>query len=259
MAQALESHTLKSVSPSNEERSLRIDLAAAYRLVDYFGWCELIYSHLTAHVPGPEPHFLINPYGLNYDEVTASNLVKIDIDGKIVEPTTHAVNEAGFVIHSAIHMLSDDTNRVVMHTHSRAGMAIAALKEGLLPISMGSTAFYDDVAYHDYEGPSLYLDERERLQKSLGEKKTLILRNHGLLTVGKTVAEAFIRLYRLESACRVQLDAGAAGTLDIIDSTLARTSGRDVNRFMEQEDTFGQLEYAALMRKIDKVDDSYRH
>ena len=120
MAQALESHTLKSVSPSNEERSLRIDLAAAYRLVDYFGWCELIYGHLTAHVPGPEPHFLINSYGLNYDEVTASNLVKIDIDGKIVEPTTHAVNEAGFVIHSAIHMLSDDTNRVVMHTHSRS-------------------------------------------------------------------------------------------------------------------------------------------
>ncbi len=156
-------------------------------------------------------------------------------------------------------MLNDETNCVVMHTHSQAGMAIAALKEGLLPISMGATAFYDDVAYHDYEGPSLYLDERARLQQSLGKKKTLILKNHGLLTVGKTVAEAFIRLYRLESACRVQLDAGAAGTLDILDGTVASKSGRDVNRFMEQEETFGQLEFAALMRKIDKIDDSYRH
>ncbi|HIL19801.1 MAG TPA: class II aldolase/adducin family protein [Gammaproteobacteria bacterium] len=259
MAQALKSQTLATVPMSNEERSLRVDLAAAYRLVDYFGWCELIYGHLTAHVPGPEPHFLINPYGLNYDEITASNLVKIDIDGKIIEPTPHAVNEAGFVIHSAIHMLSDETNHVVMHTHSRAGMAIAALKEGLLPISMGATAFYDDVAYHDYEGPSLYLDERERLQQSLGKKKTLILKSHGLLTVGKTVAEAFIRLYRLESACRVQLDAGAAGTLDILDGAVASKSGRDVNRFMEQEENFGQLEFAALMRKVDKIDDSYRH
>ena len=138
-------------------------------------------------------------------------------------------------------------------------MAIAALKEGLLPVSMGATAFYDDIAYHEYEGPSLYLDERERLQKSLGDKKSLILRNHGLLTVGRTVAEAFIRLYRLERACQVQLDAGAAGTLNILDKELAGRSGRDVNRFMEQENTFGQLEFDALMRKIDKVDDTYRH
>ena len=259
MAQALGSESWAPAPMSNQERSLRVDLAAAYRLVDHFGWCELIYGHLTAHVPGPEPHFLINPYGLNYDEVTASNLVKIDVDGKVVEPTRHPVNEAGFVIHSAIHMLSDEHNRVVMHTHTRAGMAIAALKEGLLPVSMGATAFYDDIAYHEYEGPSLYLDERERLQKSLGDKKSLILRNHGLLTVGRTVAEAFIRLYRLERACQVQLDAGAAGTLNILDKELAGRSGRDVNRFMEQENTFGQLEFDALMRKIDKVDDTYRH
>ena len=124
---------------------------------------------------------------------------------------------------------------------------------------MGATAFYDDIAYHEYEGPSLYLDERERLQKSLGDKKSLILRNHGLLTVGRTVAEAFVRLYRLERACQVQLDAGAAGTLNILDKELAGRSGRDVNRFMEQENTFGQLEFDALMRKIDKVDDTYRH
>lgn len=244
---------------SAEERALRIELAAAYRLVDHFGWCELIYGHLTAHVPGPEPHFLINPYGLNYDEVTSSNLVKIDLDGKVVEPTSHAVNEAGFVIHSAIHMMSDEANRVVMHTHTRAGMAIAALQEGLLPVSMGSTVFYGDLAYHDYEGPSLHLDERKRLQQSLGNKKVLILKNHGLLTVGRTVAEAFIRLYRLESACQVQLDAGAAGTLNVLDEKIAKKSWCDTNRFMQQEGTYGQLEFDALMRKIDKIDDSYRN
>jgi ribulose-5-phosphate 4-epimerase/fuculose-1-phosphate aldolase len=252
---------IRSETPSNfsqQELSIRIELAAAYRLVDFFGWCELIYGHLTAHVPGPEPHFLINPYGLNYDEVTATNLIKIDINGKMVEPSPYAVNEAGFVIHSAVHMMSKENNRVVMHTHSRAGMAIAALEEGLLPISMGATAFFEDIAYHDYEGPSLYLDERERLQESLGDKRVLILRNHGLLTVGRTVAEAFIRLYRLESACQVQLDAGAAGSLRVLDQDLARKSGKDVKRFMEQEDNFGQLEFDALVRKIDKLDDSYR-
>ena len=252
---------IRSDTPSNfsqQERSIRTELAAAYRLVDYFGWCELIYGHLTAHVPGPEPHFLINPYGLNYDEVTATNLIKIDINGKMVEASPYAVNEAGFVIHSAVHMMSKENNRVVMHTHSRSGMAIAALEEGLLPISMGATAFFEDIAYHDYEGPSLYLEERDRLQESLGDKRVLILRNHGLLTVGKTVAEAFIRLYRLESACQVQLDAGAAGSLRVLNQDLARKSGKDVKRFMEQEDNFGQLEFDALVRKIDKLDDSYR-
>ena len=252
---------IRSETPSNfsqQERSIRIELAAAYRLVDFFGWCELIYGHLTAHIPGPKPHFLINPYGLNYDEVTATNLIKIDINGKMVEASPYAVNEAGFVIHSAVHMMSKENNRVVMHTHSRAGMAIAALEEGLLPISMGATAFFEDIAYHDYEGPSLYLEERDRLQESLGDKRVLILRNHGLLTVGKTVAEAFIRLYRLESACQVQLDAGAAGSLRVLNQELARKSGKDVKRFMEQEDNFGQLEFDALVRKIDKLDDSYR-
>ena len=154
--------------------------------------------------------------------------------------------------------MSKENNRVVMHTHSRAGMAIAALEEGLLPISMGATAFFEDIAYHNYEGPSLYLEERERLQESLGDKRVLILRNHGLLTVGRTVAEAFIRLYRLESACQVQLDAGAAGSLRVLNQDLARKSGKDVKRFMEQEDHFGQLEFDALVRKIDKLDDSYR-
>ena len=241
------------------EKKIRVELACAYRLVDYFGWCELIYAHLTARVPGPDAHFLINPYGLNYDEVTASNLVKIDINGHVVEDSDHPINEAGFIIHSAIHMLENTSNHVVMHTHSRAGMAVAALKDGLLPISMGATMFYDDIAYHDYEGPSLYLDERSRLQSSLGNKRALILRNHGLMTVGETVPEAFVRLYRLESACRTQLDASAAGEVNLLDHDTATKSGQDVNRFMESADDYGQLEFDALMRKIDKLDDSYRH
>ena len=241
------------------EKKIRVELACAYRLVDYFGWCELIYAHLTARVPGPDAHFLINPYGLNYDEVTASNLVKIDINGHVVEDSDHPINEAGFIIHSAIHMLENTSNHVVMHTHSRAGMAVAALKDGLLPISMGATMFYDDIAYHDYEGPSLYLDERSRLQSSLGNKRALILRNHGLMTVGETVPEAFVRLYRLESACRTQLDASAAGEVNLLDHDTASKSGQDVNRFMESADDYGQLEFDALMRKIDKLDDSYRH
>ena len=241
------------------EKKLRVELACAYRLVDYFGWCELIYAHLTARVPGPDAHFLINPYGLNYDEVTASNLVKIDINGHVVEHSDHPINEAGFIIHSAIHMLENTSNHVVMHTHSRAGMAVAALKDGLLPISMGATMFYDDIAYHDYEGPSLYLDERSRLQSSLGNKRALILRNHGLMTVGETVPEAFVRLYRLESACRTQLDASAAGEVNLLDRDTASKSGQDVNRFMESADDYGQLEFDALMRKIDKLDDSYKH
>ena len=241
------------------EKKLRVELACAYRLVDFFGWCELIYAHLTARVPGPDAHFLINPYGLNYDEVTASNLVKIDINGHVVEDSDHPINEAGFIIHSAIHMLENTSNHVVMHTHSRAGMAVAALKDGLLPISMGATMFYDDIAYHDYEGPSLYLDERSRLQSSLGNKRALILRNHGLMTVGETVPEAFVRLYRLESACRTQLDASAAGEVNLLERDTASKSGQDVNRFMESADDYGQLEFDALMRKIDKLDDSYRH
>ena len=259
MNKALASTELSPDELVKAEQVLRIELAGAYRLVDYFGWCELIYGHLTAHVPGPEPHFLINPYGLNYDEVTASNLVKIDLDGKIVEPTDHQVNEAGFIIHSAIHMQPKTQNRVVMHTHSRSGMAIAALKAGLLPISMGATIFFEDLAYHEYEGPSLYLDERERLQASLGDKKALILKNHGLVTVGATVAEAFLRLYRLERACQTQLDAAAAGELNLLDESVARKSGRDVNRFMESASDYGELEFAALLRKIDRIDNSYQH
>lgn len=244
---------------SDAEWEVRVQLAAAYRLVDYFGWCELIYGHLTAKVPGPDKHFLINPYGLNYDEVTASNLVKIDFNGdKVDADNPYPVNKAGFIIHSAVHMAEDEQHAVVMHTHSRAGMAIAATKEGVLPISMGSTAFQNRLSYHDYEGVSVYEDERERLVESLGKNHAMILRNHGLFTTGRTVAEAFLWLYRLERAAQVQIDAGSAGTLNLLTDNIARKSGEDVNAFAETEEAYGELEFAALMRKIDKIDPSYR-
>jgi len=251
---------LHELSPDKAERELRVQLAAAYRLVDYFGWTELIFGHLTARVPGPEGHFLINPYGLNYDEVTASNLVKIDVEGNIIGDSNYPVSRAGFVIHSAIHMVPETQNHVVMHTHTRAGMAVAALEGGLLPISMVSTGFFGDLAYHDYEGVSLYDDERERLVASMGSHTAMILRNHGLLTVGATVPAAFIRLHRLERACQVQIDAAAAGKLRLIADDVAAKSGDDLVAFSKSGSGggLGVLEFAALMRKMDRIDPSYR-
>jgi ribulose-5-phosphate 4-epimerase/fuculose-1-phosphate aldolase len=241
------------------EWKVRVQLAAAYRLVDFFGWTEQIYGHLTARVPGRDDHFLINPWGLNYDEVTASNLVKIDVEGNVVAGGEHPVNFAGFIIHSAIHMTRSNENHVVMHTHTRAGMAIAAITEGLLPISMFATAFHERLGYHEYEGASLYPDERERIAASLGPHKAMILRNHGLLTVGKTVPECFLRLYRLERACQVQLDAAAAGTLRLVPPVVAERSARDLDSYQGMQPTAeGEIEFAALMRKLDKVDRSYR-
>jgi ribulose-5-phosphate 4-epimerase/fuculose-1-phosphate aldolase len=250
-----------TLPPAEAEAVLRRQLAAAYRLVDHFGWTELIYGHLTARVPGDKPHFLINPFGLNYDEVTASNLVKIDLDGNNVGESKHPVNYAGFVIHSAVHMAHQSRHQVVMHTHTRAGMAICALKEGLLPISMVSTAFHGKLSYHDYEGPSLDLDERGRILANLGDNQALMLRNHGILVTGRSVPEAFLRLYRLERACQIQIDAAAAGTLNILGDNLAGKSGADMDSFVEKGSPtgMGDLEFAALVRKLDKVDTSWRH
>ncbi len=250
-----------ALPPEQGEWVMRRQLAAAYRLVDHFGWTELIYGHLTARVPGEALHFLINPYGLNYDEVTASNLVKIDVDGKIVEPTNYPVNHAGFVIHSAIHMANSARHKVVMHTHTRAGMAVCALEEGLLPISMVSTGFTGRLSHHDYEGPSLDLDERQRLQANLGDNQAMLLRNHGLLATGRSVPEAFLRLWRLERACQIQVDAAAAGRLRVLDDAVARKSGAGIDSFSEKESKvgIGDLEFAALLRKLDKTDPQWRH
>ena len=241
------------------EWQIRVELAAAYRLVDHFGWSELIYAHLTARIPGEGDHFLINPWGLNYDEITASNLVKIDVNGRPSAPVPHSVNYAGFVIHSALHMTRSAESHVVMHTHTVAGMAVAALADGLLPVSMFSTAFHRNLGYHDYEGASLYLDERERLVQSLGSAKAMILRNHGLIVVGRTVPECFLRLYRLERACQVQIAAAAAGALHVMPAALAAKSGADLDSFQGlHPQGEGAIEFEALMRKLDRKDDSYR-
>ncbi len=245
---------------SASERALRVQLAAAYRIVDFLGWTELIYGHLTVRLPGETPTFLINPYGLNYDEVTASNLVKIDTDGNALDAHAYPVNRAGFVIHSAIHMANSE-NKCVMHTHTRAGMAVSALAEGLQQVHMYSTGFHQNIAYHDYEGPSLVLDERERLLADLSDNHAMILRNHGLMTVGRTIPEALIQLYRLERACQVQLDAAAAGTLAVIPQSVVQSSFEQTKTFLSQDNTaqVGELEFAALTRKIERLDASYKN
>ena len=239
------------------ERDLRVQLAAAYRIFDHLGWCELIYGHISMRVPGPEHHFLINPYGLRYDEITASSLVKIDLDGNLVEPSEYSFNPAGFVIHSAIHEHREDAH-CVMHTHTRAGMAIAALECGLLPVSMNGMSFHGNLAYHDFEGSTLLLEEREKLAADLGSADALILRNHGLLSVGRTIAEAFLYLYRLESACRVQLDAMACGRLQYPPQEAVERSARQMREFARCAADTGQLEFDALVRLVEEKDPSFR-
>ncbi len=251
--------TAAETTPRNQEEwDLRVQLAAAYRIVDHLDWCELIYGHLSLRVPGPDHHFLINPYGLRYDEVTASSLVKINLDGEVVEPTQHSFNPAGFVIHSAVHEHRENAH-CVMHTHTRAGMALAALECGLLPISMNATSFYPQIAYHEYEGSTLLLEEREKLAQDLGSANALILRNHGLLTVGQTVAEAFLHMYRLESACQVQLDAMACGQpLVTPPEAVLERSARQMDEFAQCAAEIGQLEFDALVRLMDQKDPSFR-
>lgn len=245
---------------SAEEWALRVQLAACYRIIDHLGWAELIWSHTTARVPGPETHFLINPYGLRYDEVTASNLVKIDLEGNPVGPSAHLINPAGFVIHSAVHAVRHDA-LCVMHTHTVAGMAVAAQECGLLPISMYALGFDGQVAYHDFEGPSLDLGERERLAANLGEHNLLILRTHGLLTCGRSIAEAFLYMYRLQRCCEVQLAAqGGGGRLVVPPEAVRRDSVVKTREFHAAGGvaTFGELEFAALVRLMDRKDPSFR-
>ncbi len=202
------SHNPIDISP--EEWQARQDLACAYRLFDHFGWHELIYNHITVRVPGTTDQFLINPFGLLYREVKASNLVKIDVNGNIIGPSEFPVNPAGFVVHSAVHMARADAHAVA-HTHTTAGQAVSCQKEGLLPLSFTSMFYTDRVAYHDFEGITLDLDERERMVASLGDKSVMILRNHGLLACGPTLAHCFVDLYHLQRACEVQVTALAGG------------------------------------------------
>jgi ribulose-5-phosphate 4-epimerase/fuculose-1-phosphate aldolase len=195
---------------SDEEWAIRVDLAAAYRTVAHYGWDDLIFTHLSARIPGPEHHFLLNPYNLMFEEVTASSLVKVDEQGNPVDPTPFITNPAGFTIHSAIHMARDDAH-AVMHLHTPAGQAVSAHDEGLLPLTQTAMLVRGDLAFHDYEGLAVDLGERERLVADLGQKNAMILRNHGTLAVGKNVGECFVRLYFLERACQAQVMALTAG------------------------------------------------
>ena len=195
---------------SDEEWAIRVDLACAYRMVAHYGWDDLIFTHLSARIPGPEHHFLLNPYNLMFEEVTASSLIKVDVHGNPVEPTPFITNPAGFTIHSAIHMAREDA-QAVMHLHTPAGQAVAAHSEGLLPLTQTAMLVRGDCAFHDYEGVAVDLGERERLVADLGGKNAMILRNHGTLAVGKSVGECFVRLYFLERACQAQIMALSAG------------------------------------------------
>jgi len=248
----------EKVSP--EEWQARLDLAAAYRLVALFHWDDLVFTHVTAKVPGTE-HFLINPYGLMFDEITASSLVKIDIEGKVLQDTPFPINPAGFTIHSAVHSARHDAH-CVMHTHTLNGVAVSAQKRGLLPISQQSIFVLSSLGYHDYEGVALRNEEKPRLVADLGEKNFLMLRNHGLLTVGGSVAAAFQAMYFFEAACAIQIRAQAGGTLASND--LIEVHGSIIATAAEQARgaTRGggaNLVWPGLLRRLDRSDSSWRH
>ena len=240
---------------SAEEWKLRVDLAAAYRLVAAYGWSDLIFTHISARVPGPEHNFLINPYGLMFDEITASSLVMIDQSCNKLHASPFPVNPAGFTIHSCIHEVRDDAG-CVLHTHSRAGVGVSAQKGGLLRLSQQSTVILDSLAYHDYEGIALYAEEKPRLQASLGHANYLILRNHGLLTVGKTVADAFLHMYFLEVACRIQIDAQAGGEVILIGEAPMEANKAALKMNIEGQ-SISALAWPALLRKLDRENPGY--
>ena len=241
---------------SVEEWQVRVDLAASYRLVALFGWDDLIFTHISARVPGPEHHFLINPYGLMFDEITASSLVKVGFDGKKVMDSSYDINPAGFTIHSAVHAARPDA-LCVMHLHTRHGVAISAKKHGLLPISQQSLFVLASIAYHDYEGLALNEGEKPRLVGDLGDKNNLILRNHGLLTIGGNAAEAFLAMYNLERACEIQLMAEAGGG-ELVEISKPILKGIEAQVKVVTKGLGADLVWPGLLRKLDKIDSSYR-
>ena len=242
---------------SAEEWALRVDLAAAYRLVAHFRWDDLVFTHITARVPGPEHHFLINPYGMMFEEITASSLVKINMQGEKVADNPWPVNPAGFTIHSAIHGARHDV-QCVLHTHTLDGIAVSAQRNGVLPVSQQSIFVLRNLAYHDYEGVALREDEKARLVADLGNKSFLMLRNHGLLTCGRTIPEAFQLMYTFQSTCTIQIRAQSGGSElvpiqpAIIDT--AAEQARRVSNGMGPE----QLIWPGLLRRLDRLDPSYR-
>ncbi|MEZ5741042.1 MAG: class II aldolase/adducin family protein [Burkholderiaceae bacterium] len=245
---------------SADEWQARIDLAAAYRLVHRYGMTDLIYNHITSRIPGTEL-LLINAFGYLYNEITASNLITVDLDGNVVfapsDSHGYGLNQAGIVIHTAVHKARHDV-QCVMHTHARASMAVSAMEEGLLPLTQTAMRFYGRLGYHDYESVAIDLDEEARLVADLGEHRAMILRNHGLLAVGPTVAEAFNTLYWLEMACKAQVDAMAGGRALHLPPEPVRVK----TALMYHPDTrrrFGLLEWPAMLRELDRTDPSYRH
>ena len=242
---------------SKEEWDTRVNLAACYRLMAEFGMVEMVANHISARVPGTENEFLINPYGMLYEEMTASCMIRIDLDGKVLfNDTDYDVNQAGYVIHSAVHAARHDVDCII-HTHTLAGMAVSAMKCGILPIAQSSMRF-SDIAYHDYEGVALRLDERERLVKALGNREAMVLRNHGLLTVGPSIPECFNNMYRLERACQLQVTTLSCNTeLQFPPEEVVKYSNEQMRSGNRRR--YGLLEWPTLLRKLDKVDTSYKN
>jgi ribulose-5-phosphate 4-epimerase/fuculose-1-phosphate aldolase len=264
------------VSPGEWE--LRVDLAACYRLVARYGMTDLVYNHITARVPGPEHHILINAYGMLYEEVTASSLIKVDLSGNIIDKADHpySVNAAGYIIHSAVHEARADA-QCVIHTHTPAGISVSAMEEGLLPLSQTAMRFHGDLAYHDYEGPAFNRGEKQRLVEHLGRKSAMILRNHGLLVCAPSIPQAFNLIYWLEQACRIQVQLLScqrplhAAASEVVERTAEALSGMEItldNEALTNPSVkpgaqkagsgYGLLEWPALLRALDRQDPSYR-
>ena len=244
---------------SDVEAAIRVDLAACYRLVALYGWDDLVFTPISARIPGPEHHFLINPYGLMFEEITASSLVKIDLKGEKVGASPYPVNPAGFTIHSAVHEVREDAG-CVMHLHTPDGTAVSTSREGLLPLNQTAQLVLPDLAYHDYEGVALDLDERPRLQRDLGTKNIMLLHNHGTLTVGRTCGEAFVRMYFLERSCTMQVRTRMLGDVDddyptapdVIEKNAELTRSGGLSVVAEK------LVWPALLRKLDRVNSGFR-
>ncbi|MEB0030105.1 class II aldolase/adducin family protein [Undibacterium sp. RTI2.1] len=240
---------------SAEEWQLRVDLAACYRLVAMYGWSDLVFTHITARIPGPEHHFLINPYGLMFDEINASSLVKVDQQCNKIIDSPFPVNPAGFVIHSAVHEARDDV-QCVLHTHTRAGVAVSAQKCGVLPISQQSTFVLASLAYHEYEGVAFRDEEKPRLQADMGRANFLMLRNHGLLVAGKSIADAFLSMYTFEATCQIQLSAQAGGELTQVNPLIVKGVAEAMR--VQTGGLGGAFVWPSLIRKLDRTDESYK-
>jgi ribulose-5-phosphate 4-epimerase/fuculose-1-phosphate aldolase len=241
---------------SEAEWTQRVDLAACYRLVAHYGWDDLVFTHISARVPGPEHHFLINPYGMLFDEITASSLIKVDLAGNKVMDSPQDINPAGFTIHSAIHAAREDA-KCVLHLHSLNGIAVSAQRNGVLPISQQSIVVLSSLAYHDYEGIALNEEEKPRLVRDLGDKNFFMLRNHGLLTVADNIPDAFLFMYVFEVACAIQVRAQAGGG-ELIPIDQRIIAGAKARVEAVTRGAGGTLAWPGLLRKLDRLDPGYR-